>query len=303
MRRHLIFLLVLLVLPLVAFIAVPHVGYAETGLKIQPVKISETLTPGQSTSGTISLTNVSDSDVNVSFSVDDFVPLAGADTIQFVDHAAGITSVRDWITIDSPKSFVFKKDESRTIGYTINAPQNAEPGGHFGVVLFKATPPGQGTLQIGTQVGMLVLVAIPGSHTESGKILDFSTDPFVQAPPVHFVMHFENTGTVHFEPRGNIIIRDLFGRQVGDVPLQGVTVLPSSIKKIEYDWNVRGFLIGRYTATATIVDGEGTTLTSATVSFWIVPIWYALAFIVILAVIFFLIRFLKRRVKISVALK
>src|SRR5690348_14824261 len=58
---------------------VPLVASASVGLKIQTVKVSETLNPGESTEGSIILTNVSDRPVKVTLSVNDFVPLSGAD--------------------------------------------------------------------------------------------------------------------------------------------------------------------------------------------------------------------------------
>ncbi|MDB5189054.1 MAG: exported protein of unknown function [Parcubacteria group bacterium] len=290
-----------LILPLLFAVSLPfHAHASAIGLTIQPVKISETMHAGDTVRGSIHLTNASDIPVSVDMSVQDFIPLAGADTIQFVGRTEGVTSVRDWVTIDAKGPFTFQRGESKDIPYTIVAPANAEPGGHFGVVFFKATSATTGeTLKIGTQVGMLVLVAIPGNHLQKGQILDFTTTKFIQQGPETFTMKFQNTGTVHFEPKGEIIIRNMFGAKVGSVPIEGQVVLPTSIKDLKLTWNVKGILLGRYTASATVYDGEGTELTTKNVSFWAFPIWYGLGFIVVFGLLFMLLRFLKRRVKIS----
>lgn len=287
-------------------IGIPSAANAATGLKIQPVKISETLSPGQQTSGTILLTNASDGPVNVEVSVQDFIPVGGADSIQFVGRAEGVTSVLDWITVGSDDVFSFAKGESRQIPYRIDVPENAEPGGHFGVIFFKATEPTDNpaeTLKIGTQVGMLVLVAVPGNHLQKGNILDFTAPGFIQTGPVPFSLKFENTGTVHFEPKGSITISNMFGGKVAEVPVKGQVVLPTSIKSIDELWHVSGLLLGRYTASATIYDGEGMALTTEEVYFWAVPIWYALAFALTVAGLYFALRYLKSRVKISIVAK
>ncbi len=282
----------------------PQLSHAATGLSIQPIKISETLTAGQSVSGTILLTNASDGPVDVDVSIQDFIPVGGAEGIQFVGRAPGVTSVKDWITIGSKDVFSFKVGESKQIPYTITAPPNAEPGGHFGVVFFKATQPGAaGSLKIGTQVGMLVLVAIPGNHLQKGKILNFTVPSFIQTGPVPFSIKFENTGTVHFEPKGVITISNMFGQKIAEVPIDGQVVLPTSVKMLSEEWNVSGLLLGRYTATASIVDGDGNTLTTDSVHFWAFPIWYGIAFLVTLFVIFFVLRFLKSRIRISIVNK
>ena len=284
---------------------VPATSRAATGLSIQPVKISETLTPGQSVTGTILLTNASDGPVDVEVNTQDFVPVGGADSIQFVGNAPGVTSVKDWITVGSNHVFSFKVGESKQIPYTITAPLTAEPGGHFGVVFFKATTPnaGGGSLKIGTQVGMLVLVAIPGNHLQKGNILDFNAPSFIQGGPVTFGIKFENTGTVHFEPKGSIVITNMFGQQIAEVPIDGQIVLPTSIKMLHETWNVSGLLLGRYTAKAVIVDGDGNQLTTDSVHVWAFPLWYGASFLVTFVVLFCILRFLKKRIRISIVTK
>ena len=284
---------------------IPTLAQAATGLSIQPVKISQTLKPGQEVNGTILLTNASDEDVNVAVKVEDFVPTAGAETLQFVGRAQGVTTVRDWITIRGGQDFLFKKGESRQIEYSIKAPLGAEPGGHFGVAFFKATKASEANseLRIGTQVGMLILVTIPGNHLQKGNILDFTAPKFLQTGPVPFVIKFENTGTVHFEPKGAIKISNMLGKEVGSVPIEGQVVLPTGVKSLNFQWQVGGFLLGKYNAVATIVDGDGNVLTSKLVSFWAVPVWYIISFLLILIVLFFIIKFLKSKVNISINLK
>jgi hypothetical protein len=299
-RRGLLVVLTVLVLFGTVF-SFPAISHAGTGLSIQPVKISETLSPGQTVTGSILLTNASDGPVNVEVNLEDFVPIQGADSIQFVGRTAGVTSVKDWITVGSKQIFKFEVGESKQIPYTIKAPDNAEPGGHFGVVFFKATPANTptGSLKIGTQVGMLVLVAIPGNHLQKGKILDFNSPGFVQSGPVPFAIKFQNTGTVHYEPKGKIVISNMFGKKVAEVPIDGQVVLPTSIKTLNENWNVSGLFLGRYTAVASIVDGEGEVLTTKSINFWAFPVWYFLAFLVTMIVLFFIFRFIKSRVRIS----
>ena len=97
---------------IVALFVVPLSVFAATGLTIQPIKISETVQPGESISGTLMLKNASDTAVDVTVSTQDFVPVSGADSIQFVGSAVGVTSVKDWIMLDSKKVFSFAVGES-----------------------------------------------------------------------------------------------------------------------------------------------------------------------------------------------
>ncbi len=282
------------------------VVHAGTGLTIQPIKISQTMKPGDTISGKILLTNASDEDVSVDLSIQDFIPTAGTDTFQFVGRAPGVSTVRDWITFDGTKdSFLFKKGEARSVAYTIKAPASAEPGSHFGVLFFKATraEDAESQIKVGTQVGVLVFVTIPGKFEQKGSITSFTAPSFIQTGPVPFELSFENTGTVHFEPKGSIDITNMFGSKIGSVAIEGYAVLPTGIKTMNFNWNVSGFLLGKYNAVATVYDVEGNVLSTNSASFWAVPVWYIVGFIVTLLVIFFVIRFIKTRLNFSVSLK
>lgn len=298
---------VILGLVLFVFISFPikHI-YAGTGLTIQPIKISQTIKPNSSISGKVLLSNASDDAVVVDMSIQDFVPTAGTDTFQFVGRAPGLTTVRDWIVFNNiDDSITLKKGESREISYTIKPPVDAEPGSHFGVLFFKATPVSDSEVQIkvSTQVGVLVFVTIPGKFEQKGVINSFLTKKFFQSGPVSFEMVFENTGTVHYEPKGVIDISNSFGTKIASVPIEGYAVLPTGIKTMHFDWNVSGLLLGKYSAVAVISDPSGNLLSTKTVSFYALPVWYILSFILTLLFMFFLIRFIKKKVRFSISIK
>ena len=158
------------------------------------------------------------------------------------------------------------------------------------------------TLQVGTQVGTLVLVTVPGNHLEKGKVTGFNTASFVQSGPISFDTKFENDGTVYFEPKGTITVKNVFGKIVALLPIQGEVVLPTGARDIYSTWPT-GFLLGPYSAVATIYDGDGNILTTASTNFFALPVWYIVGFIVLFFVLYFFFRFLKKRLNISISLK
>lgn len=282
---------------------IPTSASASTGLTVQPIKMSYTLTPGQTVTDTINLTNAGD-DTVVYPNVEDFVPLAGTTNINVTDRSGGVTSVMDWVSVKEPSQFDFKKGEARVVQFTITVPKDAEPGGHFGVILFKAVDEASAnqSLKIGTQVGVLILVTIPGNHLQKGHITAFKTDSFIQGGPVKFVTTFQNDGTVHFEPKGTIIIKNMFGRVVGSVPVQGQIVLPTGVRDIPSIWPAN-LLFGPYTAGISLYDGDGNLMTAQAVHFFALPVWYIVIFIGVFLVIYSIIVFLKKKVNFSVSLK
>ncbi|MBI2120256.1 MAG: hypothetical protein HYT94_01370 [Parcubacteria group bacterium] len=284
-------------------------AFAGTGLTIQPIKVSHTLNPGEEAHGFISLTNASndDSDTKITLKVEDFLPFAGNEGVNFVGRAPGVTTAMDWISLgeNNEHEFLIKKGEAQRIPYVIRAPLDAEPGGHYGVLFFKATRTGEGeTLNIGTQVGVLVLITVPGNHLQKGQILDFLTSKkFYQKAPIDFSIRFENTGTVHFEPKGTITITNIFGKEIGEVPVQGQIVLPTGIRNLTAKWDVEGLLLGKYTAALSIVDGEGAELTAKSVSFYVFPVWYISEFFGAVILAYLALRYMRRKVKINISFK
>lgn len=289
----------------VTFFLQAEVVLGATGLTIQPIKVSQTLNPGDTFTGFINLSNASDDQVLVQVKAEDFLPSAGTNGLNFIGRAPGVTSVRDWINIESPDEFLFAEGASQSIRYTISVPEDAEPGGHFGVIFFKAIEKQDvdEQLKIGTQVGMLVLVTVNGDFERSGKILDVEAPSFVTNTPINFVINFENTGTVHFEPKGHISIKNMFGKEVGNVPIEGQVVLPTGIKELGFSWQSHGIVLGKYTADIVIDDEPGNELDSRSVTFYAVPVWYVLGFLVALFFVWKVLVFFRERVTINISSK
>jgi len=303
MEKRLFYLVICLLF--ISFFALSNDVYADTGLTIKPIKVSHTLNPGESVSGIISLKNESSNVILVEVMTEDFEPSAGSDNkINFVGRAGGNSTALDWIDLTIPDDFEFEEGGSRSIPYTITAPSDAEPGGHFAVAFFKATELGDtGTLKVGTRLGMLIFITVPGNRLQKGELLDFSGPVFVQKSPVQFSIEFKNTGTVHFEPKGTITIRNIFGKRVGEVPVSGQSVLPTAVKEWKVTWQTTGVLFGRYTADIEIVDGEGNVLTGRSVSFYAFPLGYLVSFFGAIIAIFLLLKFLRKRINISISVK
>lgn len=288
------------------FLCVPNV-FAGTGITIQPIKVSHTLNPGEEAIGVISLTNASgDDEVIITLKAEDFVPAAGGDGVNFIGRAPGVTTVMDWITLgsDGEHEFRLKGGESMNVPYRIKAPGGAEPGGHFGVLFFQANRAAENQqLNVGTRIGVLVLVTIPGNNLQKGRILDFSTKTFYQKPPIDFFIRFENTGTVHFEPKGTIKITNIFRKKVGEVPVQGQIVLPTGVRNLTAKWGVGGLLLGKYKAELSIVDGEGTVLTGKSISFYVFPGWYLAEVFGAVLFAYLALRYARKKVKINISIR
>jgi hypothetical protein len=129
-------------------------------------------------------------------------------------------------------------------------------------------------------VSTLLFVRIKGDVEERGRIREFRSEAALyQSPKADFVLRFENIGTTHLRPQGDITLYNMWGKERGNVQLTQRSgfgnVLPDSVRRFEFSWEgERNILdIGRYSAVVTLAYGDDEKQNaSATAYFWVVPV-------------------------------
>ena len=279
-------------------------AYGE-GLQISPAVKELQAYPGQSATMTISLKNVAGQELIARPEVDDFGASGetGQPKIFASNEDNGRFSLKTWVT---PIGDIrIGANQVKDVNITIKVPANAEPGGHYGVIRFTALPPSlQGTgVALSASIGTLVLMKVPGNVTESLKYAEFfsankagNKQSFFQTGPVYFVERIQNTGTVHERPKGHLLIKDMFGKQVADIAVNslGGAVLPDSVRRYDETFSKKG-LLGHYTATANLVYSSGKVIESDQIGFWVLPVIPTLIILILLVALFFALRIGIRR--------
>lgn len=191
----------------------------------------------------------------------------------------GPYSVRDYISFPRT-TFTLALGERARIPVTITIPPDAEPGGYYGTVLVstirtpgKTEEDGAPRSPIIARVGSLFFVTVAGETVRGGvskEIATINNQWWYEKGPVKLGILFENTGSVHLNPYGELSIANMFGEEVGFVELEPWFVLPQSLRLREVAWN-REFLLGRYTVTARINRGYDNVIDEVTTSFWVMP--------------------------------
>jgi len=274
-------------------------------LTISPVRFEISGDPGQTLSGEIILFNGQDTTETFYSSFEKFEARGEGGEPHFIPVTEGLAT---WIKTDA--QVTLKPGERKTIPFTIDIPQDAEPGGHFATIFWGTTPPEiteQGQVVIGAKVGTLILLTVSGEIREGGGILEFGTENKVfTSLPITFFYRFANDSNDRIKLDGEIEIRNIFGVRTVVLeanPVQG-NVLPASIRKFEVEWEAqnnpeekekgffatvghqwRNFAFGMYTAELNLFWRDRTA--SANWRFFIIP-WQLLSvIIVILAIIGF----------------
>jgi hypothetical protein len=211
-----------------------------------------TANPGDTLSNKIRIYNSSDSTVAIKMEREDFTAVGETGEVRVQPAETETYSFARWISI-KPETFTLAPHEQKFIDFTINVPENAEPGGKYGSILAGTTgiiSPEQEIIGVAVsqKIGALVLLTISGNVVESLDIKEFTAPSFSEYGPAHFTIRFKNTGTVHVRPRGFVMITDWRDKKVANVEFPQQNVIPGAIRRIETSWDKK-WLFGRYTAT------------------------------------------------------
>lgn len=278
-------------------------------LEIAPPVVTLSVNPGQSTKVQIFLRDVSPSTVVVTGQVNDFVAAGedGTPKILLEDKGNNPYSIKGWIPL--VQSLRLAPREVKSLTVSINVPKNASPGGHYGIIRFTATAPqptGTG-VSLNASLGALLLITVSGKVKESLSVQQFTvshnkkTGKIFESTPLTFTTRLKNSGNIHEQPVGQIIVKDMFGRDTAsvNVNLPPRNVLPQSVRKFEsqLDSTVIGNkkLFGHYSANLTITYGADKQKTTSSVSFWVIPYRLMAVIIIVLVAGFFVLRAFIRR--------
>lgn len=222
----------------------------------------------------------------------------GSRSVSLTGDKEGPYSLRDWISFPED-SFTLELGERARIPVTFTVPPDAEPGGFYGSVLISTDRTAEN--QEGSNVprspliariGSLFFVTVEGEAERTGQTLEINTitdSAWYEEGPVNLGVVFENTGSVHLNPYGELAVTNMFGEEVGFVELEPWFVLPKSLRVREVTWD-REFLLGRYTVTAKVNRGYDDIVDEVSTTFWVLPWKIVLGTFAALFVLIFIIR-------------
>jgi tetrahydromethanopterin S-methyltransferase subunit B len=270
---------------------------------VGPGRAELVIRPGQTVVYEMSVSNrISDGRI-FNLEIEDIAGSADATrSVVFLGDQRGPYTLKDYISFPA-NSFNLDLGDRARIPVTISIPADAEPGGYYGGVLV-STIKDEGSNDsdssarspIIARIGTLFFITVPGEVSKSGTLVDVRTvsnSLWYESGPITFNVSFENTGSVHLNPYGEIRINNLFGEEVGFVELEPWFVLPKSLRSRDIVWD-REMLFGRYTATVSINRGYDDIIDTATVTFYVLPWKVLLGTFVGIFLILFMFRFLFR---------
>lgn len=262
---------------------------------VGPGRTEVEIKPGETIIKEITVTNRISEDRIFKLEIEDITGSSdGSSAASLTGRERGPYSIRDYISFPED-TFVLKLGERARIPITITMPANAEPGGYYGSVLV-STIRDKGSVEptaprspIIARVGSLFFITVPGETLTEGKTVEVSLigdKLWYERGPIQLGILYENAGSVHLNPYGELTVTNMFGEEVGFIELEPWFVLPTSLRVREITWD-REFLLGRYTVIAKINRGYDDIVDEVTVSFWVLP-WKIVSgtFLVLFIIIF-----------------
>jgi hypothetical protein len=177
---------------------------------------------------------------------------------------------RKWIKIENP-NFILDPKEAKEVKFKIEIPENAEPGGHYAVVLFEPKLPSfyfeKGAVRTIPKIGVLFLFSVKVEGLEKTaqpptiiefaipekfhleKLEDFFVKTvkaaegltIVEKSHLPFTLSIKNNDIYHIKPEGKLEIFRIpltntnykltDTKKVGETEIKGITILPGRVRK------------------------------------------------------------------------
>jgi hypothetical protein len=285
-------------------------GSESARITLSPPVMELQVNAGVTFSREVTLKNRSNVNVQLSTSVSDFYYDANGE-MKFIDEDEVASdaevakfSVRDWLTLsDEGVLDAFGKNEYTL---TISVPEDASPGGHYGMVFFQPGLPDSEREEDGARilntasVGMMLLLTVNGDDAPTGSVVGntietgmhdleadafeavgvFTGSSFFKNGPVDFRFHSFNGSSTHFKPTGLFTVYNMFGTEVAEIPINSARIFPGTSRQMVTRWN-KDFFVGKYQGVLTFADPSGANQT-ITFSFWGIPLYLTLSLLLVL---------------------
>ncbi len=329
MKRFVGFMGAALIVLTLAIGAMPRAIYAEdsgspgqsSGLSITPRK-NYTIKPGETITDTLRIGNLDkDNDLTVTLRMIDFTysDESGTPKLSIAANAPQTAwSLKPFTSL--PETVQVGKGATATVDYTIKIPENMGAGSYYSAIMYQAGGSTGGNVGLNASGVTLAFVSVPGvvdqkltlqkfgayaseNNGVSGKYIFIAT----MGSPKMVAYTVKNEGNVFEAPAGNIIVKNMFGKEVVNVvtnPNQSLALIgqtrlfASCLRTVQDEVQFMGgttkntncvdpkLMPGRYTAQLSVMYGQNGNQTreiTATASFWILPWWFIITMVVLLS--------------------
>lgn len=233
------------------------------GLSVSPQIFEMDVFLGESIENNVKIENTSAVAMPINVRVVNFSAIENSGEMSFDETLES----RKWLKMDSP-DFILEPGERKNIGFSLDVPDNAEPGGHYLVILFEPQLPSfyfkeQQTRSIPI-IGVLVMASVRNLSLETVdvdkqiEVVEFTIPeeqrmqnlektlasminliPAVSAEsisivdktPSNFILRIKNNDIFHHKLEGDLFVYNIFGKKIGETKIARTTILPGKTRQ------------------------------------------------------------------------
>lgn len=248
--------------------------HADVALVVSPPSFDIEVKPGETIQKTIKITNSNkQSPIDLKVGVSDFIVEDDQGTPIIVNpEASGKYLASPWFSLESER-LTLEKEETKTLSVVISVPEDALPGGHYSLIYFsplESDKPVSTGPSIESNIGSLFSLTIAGDIKYDALIKEFdASQRLYEYGPIDFTATLENQSDTHITPIGKIVIKNMLGREVGELTLDKTNIFPFMARSFTAKWD-QIWGLGRYSAELIFTYGSGS-VASRVIEFWILP--------------------------------
>jgi hypothetical protein len=239
-------------------------------LRISPLSYDLKIDPGEQKSGKIYIENMSNTDIEIqsefsNFFVDDSGGYMFTGEKEVANENLKPYLMSSWFSL-SENNFTLGKGESKIVGYEIKVPRDASLGGHYGAIFFRTVckasddkavvSTDKSSVCVSGRVGTLFLVQAGGKAARKGILKKINVPKFSLDDKATLSVEIENAGNTHFQPEGQIVVKNFFGQEISKMEIKDKTILPTTSRTFP-ETLTRKDLLGFYKIQGSIKDGDG----------------------------------------------
>jgi len=217
-----------------ALVVIPSLSYAQVSVEVSPLRAELTASPGSTTTQAITVTNAGKDAVRVRATLTDW-DLSKDGAPQFEGAVAnGPFSATSWVRVAPPEQ-VIEPGKEATVRYSLSVPTTVEAAGYRTGILFEFGPASGDPIGrarevvFKSRIATLIYVNI-GQPQLAAELTDLRNRTFGQQTLI--VATVKNTSRRYVRTRGAVVVYDSSGKNVREVPVPDVPLLPESEREV-----------------------------------------------------------------------
>lgn len=269
-----------------------------------PLTYDLKIKPGESDERTLVITNFQDKPVKVYSTVVDFDVMDEEGNIRFSNTVSSERSLAPWVTV-TPVTFDLDAQETKSVKFKVDVPVNTAAGTRWATLIFQSVDMSDAKNPVpvgGSGALVLVTVAPEGeSLTENFNFLSLKAEKKKGEENTYtFTLRVSNKGQTFFRPRGSIVLKNIWGKEIERFPVSEAVVFPQTVGKILTDRQMDKALFGYYKVSLEGFYGDQNQEFDVKGKFWALPFnikfaGYVLILIVVVVLAIYIDRMILRR--------